>query len=213
MQKILLFIFLMFNVFAFSQGTAGIYKFRWNMDKRLTNRFVVNNGGMQNRQEIPTQLYDSVLNVVNRIVTQELRSDTKLLYSVNRKGKERQTISTADQVGGLPRGTKRKAMGTEYLEYYVKFKIRVGVNKTFTIGNEMASYSRLRPYVKVKMKAYGIDRRVKLRKRTRLGEFKSIDSFEYNLGGTTVTNTNALPIEEVLDMVFKGLEKFENKVQ
>jgi hypothetical protein len=82
-----------------------------------------------------------------------------------------------------------------------------------TFGGVNASYSRLKPYVRVKMKAYGIDRRLKKRKSIRLGGFQSIGSFDFNMGGTTVTQTNGLPINEVLDMVFKGLKKFEDKAQ
>jgi hypothetical protein len=213
-MKIYLLLLIAFVQFlSFSQGTTGIYKVRWSIDNRLTNRVVINNNGFGNDLNIPQNLYDSVVNEMIRIVAQEMHSDTRLIYPINRNGKEMRTGSSAEQVGGLPRGTKRRAMGTEYMEYYVKFKIRVGVNKTMSLGGEMASYSRLRPYVRVKMKAFGIDRRVKKRKRVRTGGFNSIGSFEFNMGGTTVTNNNTLPIDEVLDMVFKGLDKFENKVR
>jgi hypothetical protein len=94
----------------------------------------------------------------------------------------------------------------------VKFKILVGVNKTMTVGAQGASYSRLKPFVKVKMRVYGIDKRLKRSKQSRQGGFNSIGSFEFNMGGTTITNTNALPIEQVLDMIFKGLTRFESKI-
>jgi hypothetical protein len=219
MKTRLLLLVLSLQVLSFAQGTAGIYKVKWFIDKRLTNEVIINangNGGGNfglDRLTIPPALYDSVVAEIQKIVQQDLRSDAQYIYPLSRSGRELRTINTAEQVGGLPRGTKRKAMRTEYKEYYVKFKIHVGLNKTFGIGGEVASYSRLKPFVRVKMKAYGLDRRLKYRKTTRLGDFKSIGSFEYNLGGVTVTNTNGLPIEEVLDMVFKGLEKFEHKVK
>lgn len=213
MQKILLFIFLSAYLTSVAQGTAGIYKFRWTIDSRLRNRVVINNAGDRNQNNIPTHLYDSVVNRVRKIVASELHTDTHYLYSLDKKGRERRMANTSDQIGGLPRGTKRQAMGTEYLEYYVKFKIRVDLNKTVSFGTEVASYSRLKPYVRVKMKAYGVDRRLKERKSSRTGGFKSIGSFNINVGGTTVTNTETPPIEEVLDMVFKGLIKFEEKVR
>lgn len=212
MQKVLLFLFLSASLTALSQGTAGIYKFRWTIDSRLTNRVVVNNAG-RGRINIPTLLYDSVVNRVRKIVAAELHTETHYLYSLDKKGRERKMANTTDQIGGLPRGTKRQAMGTEYLEYYVKFKIRVDLTKTVSIGTDVASYSRLKPYVRVKMKAYGVDRRLKERKSCRTGGFKSIGSFNVNIGGTTVTNTEAPPIEQVMDMVFKGLIKFEEKVR
>ena len=212
MKKSLFILFLFVGFIAFSQGTTGIYKFKWHIDSRLTNQVVFNNNGNGNLN-IPNNLYDSVISRVEYLVTQELHSDVKWIYPINRKGKELKTGNSSSQVGGLPRGTKRQAMRAEYLEYYVKFKVIVGLNKTFTIGGVNASYSRLKPYVKVKMKAYGIDRRVKKRKKIRQGGFKSIGSFDFNMGGTTVTQTNGMPIEEVLDMVFKGLKKFEEKAQ
>lgn len=212
MKNILFLHFFLFVATTFAQGTTGIYKFKWNIDSRLTNQVVINNAGNGNLT-IPNNLYDSVISRVEYLVTQELHSDTKWIFPINRKGKELKTGNSSSQVGGLPRGTKRQAMRAEYLEYYVKFKVTVGLNKTFTIGGVNASYSRLKPFVKVKMKAYGIDRRVKKRKKVRQGGFKSIGSFDFNMGGTTVTQTNGLPIEEVLDMVFKGLKKFEDKAQ
>jgi len=210
MKNTLFLLFLLFVSATFAQGTTGIYKFKWNIDSRLTNQVVINNTGNGNLT-IPNNLYDSVISRVEYLVTQELHSDTKWIFPINRKGKELKTGNSSSQVGGLPRGTKRQAMRAEYLEYYVKFRVTVGLNKTFTIGGVNANYSRLKPFVKVKMKAYGIDRRVKKRKKIRLGGFKSIGSFDFNMGGTTVTQTNGLPIEEVLDMVFKGLKKFEDR--
>lgn len=207
--------FFLFAVFTYSstlsQSTAGIYKFRWRVDSRLTNNFVVNNNG-GNQLTIPTVLYDSVLRRVNQLVSQEMQCNTHMLYPINDKGKELKTPSTSGQVGGLPRGTKRRAMRTEYLDYYVKFKIIVGVNKTMTVGTTGANYSKLKPYVKVKMRVYGINKRLQRSKQCRQGGFNSIGSFEFNVGGTTITNTNAMPIEQVLDMIFKGLNKFESKV-
>jgi hypothetical protein len=217
MRSLLLFLLLTVQFVSFSQGTTGIYKVKWFIDSRFTNELIVNGNGGGNfgldRLNIPEALYDSVVMEIQEIVQQELKSDAQYIYPLSRSGKELRTVNTAEQVGGFPRGTKRKAMRTEYKEYYVKFKIHVGLNKTFGIGGEMASYSRLKPYVRVKMKAYGLDRRVKYRKYTRRSDFKSLNSFEYNLGGVNVTNTNGLAIEEVLDMVFKGLDKFRNKVK
>lgn len=212
MQKIIVIIFLLIGISVFSQGTAGIYKFKVNIDQRLTNQLVVNNMN-QNQLNIPNVLNDSILSYVKRLVTQEVFAKTQWLFPLDKKGEPKKTGSSATQLGDMPRGTKRQAMKTEYLEYYVKFKIRVGVNKTMTVGNQVASYSRLKPYVRVKMKAYGVDRRVKRRKQIRLGGFKSIGSLDMNIGGTTMTQTNALPIEEIMDMIFKGLVKFEEKVK
>jgi|GEM_PF-1120746 hypothetical protein len=219
MKNFICLIFLLVSVQLLAQGNAGIYKVKWFVDKRLTNRFVfentdgvIRNNGL-NRLEIPENLYDSVLLEIKNIVEKELQTDAMFIYSLNGKGKQLRTNATSERVGGLPRGSKRKAMKTEYKEYYVKFKIHVGLNKTFGIGNEFASYNRLKPYVRVKMKAYGIDRRVKFRKRKRTGGFDSISSLEYNLGGVKVTNTDALSINEILDMVFNGLVNFENKIK
>ena len=149
------------------------------------------------------------LNDLDKIVVDKRNSKR----SDSKKGEPKKTRNSSTQLGDMPRGTKRQAMKTEYLEYYVKFKIRVGVNKTMTVGNQFASYSRLKPFVRVKMKAFGVDRRVKRRKNIRLGGFKSIGSVNMNVGGTTMTQTNALPIEEIMDMIFKGLVKFKEKVK
>lgn len=214
-MRTILFITFIFNFFSnHAQSTAGIYKIRWHVDKRLTNNFTINTGfGNRNELIIPNALYDSVLNRVVHVVTQELRTDTRLVYLTNDRGNQLLTPSTIDQVGGLPRGTKRKAMKTEYMEYYVKFRIRVGVNKSGTVGTETMNYSRLRPYVRVKMKAYTLSFWQTRRKSVRKGGFPSIGSFEFQVGGTTMTNNNALPIEQVVNMVFQGLEKFEQKIR
>lgn len=210
--KITLLLFnILFHTIASAQTSAGIYKFKWRVDNRLVNNFIVNNAG-GNDLRIPTLLYDSVMRRVNQLVSQEMQTETHLLYPLNDKGVELRTWSTPSQVGGLPRGSKRRAMRTEYLDFYVKFKIIAGVNKTMTIGGTTANYSRLKPYVKVKMRVYGIDKRIKRSKQSRQGGFNSIGSFEFNMGGTTVINTNALPIEQVLDMIFKGLTRFESKI-
>jgi hypothetical protein len=189
---------------------AGIYKLRWYVDKRLTNTFTINNSGTT-PLTIPPALYDSVMHEVFRLVKAELQSDVRFVYPLNNRGEELRYATTTDLVGGLPRGTKKKAMKTEYMEYYVKFKINVGVNSVGAIGGEVASYSRLKPYVQIKMKAYGLDRRVKRRKTARTSKFSSIGSFQYNIGGVTMTNNNAIPIEQVVSMVFDGLEKFKSK--
>jgi hypothetical protein len=206
-----IFFSILFSLGAMAQTSSGIYKFKWRVDHRLVNNFIVNNAGGSDLR-IPTILYDSVLSRVDKLVSQEMQTETHLLYPLNNKGVELRTWSTPSQVGGLPRGTKRRAMRTEYLDYYVKFKILVGVNKTMTVGAQGASYSRLKPFVKVKMRVYGIDKRLKRSKQSRQGGFNSIGSFEFNMGGTTITNTNALPIEQVLDMIFKGLTRFESKI-
>ncbi|MEY4603763.1 MAG: hypothetical protein RIT43_1055 [Bacteroidota bacterium] len=193
-----------------AQQGAGIYKMHWFVDQRLTNRFTIGaNGG--NQLTIPQHLYDSITSEVQKIVQSELHTNVQWLYSLNKKGQERRYPATSQQVGGLPRGTKRQAMATEYLEYYVKVKISVDVHNIGSIGTEVVSYSRLKPFVKIKMKAYGIDRRRKYRKVARTSNFKSIGSFQYNLGGVTMTNNNALPIEQIVKMVGEGLEKFKNK--
>jgi len=212
MYKLL--VFLLFSFSSLSQGTAGIYKVRWHVDKRLTNNFTVDNGfGNQNNLNIPAQLYDSVVQRIVQVVTEDLRTDTRMLYVTNDRGNQLVTPSRIDQVGGLPRGTKRKAMQTEYLEYYVVFRIRVGVTKTGSVGNEMVNYSRLRPYVRVKMKAHTLNRWQTKRKSVRQGGFPSIGSVEFQVGGSTMTNNNALPIDQIVGMVFKGLEKFNRKIK
>jgi hypothetical protein len=214
MYRILLLSFMLFSFAVYSQGTAGIYKVRWHVDKRLTNNFTIDNGfGSQNNLTIPNHLYDSVVQRIIQVVTEDLRTETRLLYLTNDRGNQLVTSSRIDQVGGLPRGTKRKAMHAEYLEYYVKFRIHVGVTKSGTIGNEMVNYSRLRPYVRVKMKAKTLNRFQTKRKSVRQGGFPSIGSVEFQVGGTTMSNNNALPIEQVVNMVFKGLSRFESKIK
>jgi hypothetical protein len=47
----------------------------------------------------------------------------------------------------------------------------------------------------------------------RQGGFPSIGSVEFQVGGSTMTNNNALPIDQIVDMVFKGLEKFNRKIK
>lgn len=214
MYRILCFSFLFFSFALYSQGTAGIYKVRWHVDKRLTNNFTVDNAfGNQNNLNIPAHMYDSVVQRIIQVVTEDLRTDTRMIYVTNDRGNQLLTPTRIDQVGGLPRGTKRKAMQTEYLEYYVKFRIRVGVTKSGTIGNELVNYSRLRPYVRVKMKAKTLNRFQTKRKSVRQGGFPSIGSVEFQVGGNTMSNNNALPIEQVVDMVFKGLDKFNKKIK
>jgi len=210
-KTVLLTLVLYISLIAHAQPTgAGIYKMRWFVDKRLTNSFTVNNVGTQ-PLNIPDNLFDSVINEVLKLVKDELFTDARFIYPLNKKGNEMRYMTSSDLVGNLPRGTKKKGMKTEYMEYYVKFKINVGVNSIGSIGGEVVSYARLRPYVQVKMKAYGLDRRLKRRKSVRTAKFSSIGSFQYNVGGVTMTNNNAIPIEQVVSMVFQGFEKFKNK--
>lgn len=216
MKSIILLLALTISSMTFAQGTAGIYKIRWFVDKNLTNSFVVNNtnggfGNTNNTLMIPQQSLDSVLVEIQKIVSEQLHAESQIIYALNKKGKQIVSGNSMEYVGGLPRATRRQAMKTEYKEYYVKIKIYVGVNKGMGIGNEVASYTRLRPYVRVKMKAYGVDKRCKFRKKARQGGFDTVGSFQYNLGGVSVTNTNALPIQEIVKMTRAGLEKFKAK--
>ncbi len=204
MQKLIGLLFLVIGFNLYSQETAGIYNFKVNIDQLLTN---------QNQLNVPTILQDSLLSVVRRLVTQEVFTKTQWLFPLNKKGEPKKTRNTSTQIGNLPRGTKRQAMKTEYLEYYVKFRIIVGVNKPISLNNKVATYSLYKPYVRVKMKAYGLDRRVKYRKHIRLGGFNGINSVNMNVGGTTMSHINSLTIAEVFDMIFKGLDKFEKKVK
>jgi hypothetical protein len=197
------------NITAQPSG-AGIYKVRWFVDKRLTNSVTVNNIGTT-PLSIPNALLDSVLNEITNIVKNELQAESRLIYSTNSNGKERLTITTSENVGGLPTGTKRQAFKTEYMEYYVKFKIIIGVNSVAAFGGQAVSYARLKPYVFIKMKAYGLDRKVKFHKSVRLASFNSIGSVQYNIGGVSMTNNNAITPEQMTNMVFEGLTKFKNK--
>lgn len=217
MKIVLTSCFIVLLLGAKAQESAGIYKFRWFVDKRITNSVVIENegagGNWANQLVIPQNLMDSVERMVKRLVAQEMRMETTYFFPQSNRGKDLKTATTAESVGGLPRGTRRRAMRTEYHQHYVKFKIQVGLNKTFGIGLGGANYSRLKPYVRVKMKSKGIARGSRYRKVTREGGFEGMNSFEYQVGGVTVTNTNALPVEQVFEMVIKGLQKFENKVK
>jgi hypothetical protein len=218
MKYVVILISLIIGFSSIAQGTAGIYKVKWFIDKRITNSQVITNlnGGGNfglDNLSIPQNLVDSVINEIQIITTNELHANARVIYPLSKKGNELRTSPSQDYVGGLPRGSRRKAMRTENMEYYVKFKIYLGLFKTFTFGNELASYSRLKPYVTVKMKAYGVDRRRKFSKRTRLSGFNNIGSLEFQVGGIKVTNSNALPINEVVDMIFQGLDKFKNKAK
>jgi hypothetical protein len=217
MKAIILLVSIAISTLTLAQGTAGIYKIRWFVDKNLTNSFIVNNtnggfGNTNNSLMIPQQSFDSVLVEIQKIVSEQLHSETQIIYAVNKKGKQIVSGNSMEYVSGLPRATRRQAMKTEYKEYYVKFKIYVGANKGMGLGgNEVASYTRLRPYVRVKMKAYGVDKRCKFRKNARQGGFDTVGSLQFNLGGVSVTNTNALPIQEIVKMTRAGLEKFKAK--
>ena len=215
MKTILFTLFLVISSMSLSQGTAGIYKIRWFVDKNLTNSFMINNnGGIGSRNNslmIPQQSYDSIIVEINKIVSEQLHAETQIIYAMNNRGNQIVSGNSMEYVSGLPCANKRQAMKTEYKEYYVKFKIYVGAAKGAGFGNEVASYSRLRPYVRVKIKAYGIDKRCKFRKHSYKGGFDSIGSMQYNIGGVTMTNTNALPITEIVRMTRIGLETFKNK--
>jgi hypothetical protein len=117
MKYVVILIYLIIGFSSIAQGTAGIYKVKWFIDKRITNSQVITNlnGGGNfglDNLSIPQNLVDSVINEIQIITTNELHANARVIYPLSKKGNELRTSPSQDYVGGLPRGSRRKAMRT-----------------------------------------------------------------------------------------------------
>ena len=212
MNKLYAFVFCLSASFAFSQSSAGIYKMNWRIDKRLTTGFkmeIAGQGSTQdlNRFRMPDNLRDLVLEELLSTSNYVLNSSTELIYRKRKNGNSIVSFSSQENVGGLPRSSKRAAIKEFEQDLYVKVYINVGAIKNTAFGVLGNGLYRIRPTVTVKIKVFGPDRKKVLKKKIRLTDFERLNSVSYNIGNTTVTNSQTLNAEEISDMVLKALRQ------
>ena len=212
MNKIFFFLFSFISLGVIAQGSAGVYKMRWRIDKRLTTGFQMEIAGQgttqdYNRFRMSDYMRDLVVDEALSTLDYLLNSKTELIYRKQKNGNSITTYSSQESVGGLPRSTKRKAIKEFEQDLYVRVYINVGSYKTTVFGFLGNGAYRIRPIVTVKIKAFGPDRRKVYKKRVRLSDFEKLNSVSYNIGNTTVTNSQTLNSEEIKEMVLKALQQ------
>lgn len=211
-----IFVFLLIISFSFSsftQHSTGIYKLTWRIDKRLTTAFRMetqNQGVIQDVHSfrMPDHHRDAVIEQTISIVNELLNTNSHLVYRKRKNGNQIATYASQEYVGGLPRSTKKKAIKEFEQDLYAKVYINVSAFRTSSLGASILNtgVSRLRPFVRIKIKAYGADRRRVYRKKIKLTDFDKLRSVSYTVGGTTVTRSQTLKDFEIKDMVVRALK-------
>ena len=219
MKTIILFIYLSTSIYCFTQHSTGIYKMTWRIDNRLTTAFQMetqNQGIFRDVHtfRMPEQHRDAVVDQVKSIINELLNTNSQLVFRKRKNGNRIETGSSQEYVGGLPRSTKRKAIKEFEQDLYAKVYINVSAYRSNIVGASVLNtgVSRFRPFVRIKIKAYGSDRKRVYRKKIKLNDFEKLRSVSYTVGGTTVRRSQTLKDYEIRDMVIRALKSMSPTV-
>lgn len=115
MKLLLPFVFSVLISSVYCQSTAGIYHFKFFIDKQLTNSVLVSTGSGTNNFSgnvfrMPANYVDSIKQIMENGVGKELFSQTECKFAIKKNGKLRKTYNSGQHVGGLPKTyIKKKA--------------------------------------------------------------------------------------------------------
>lgn len=217
MKLLLPFIFAVLINSLYCQSTAGIYHFKFFIDKQLTNSVLVSTGSGTNNFSggafrMPSNYVDSIKQIIENGVGKELFSLTECTYATKKNGTLRKTYNTGQHVGGLPKTyIKKRAILSFEKDYYVRIKLRFNVFRGVQIGVPNLNYSRVRPYVLLKIKAFDVNRDRIYSKRIRVYDFERLQSVQYSLGNVSVRNSEIITPAQICDMIRKTFIKLGEK--
>jgi hypothetical protein len=217
-MKHLFLFFLIVNQSLFAQqaSSAGIYRARFFIDKTLTNKVLVSTSGSQNNFSeslfcMPLNYIDSIKQIVEQGVGKELYAVAKCEYLKKENGKLKTTYNSGQYVGDLPKGCKKKAILAFEKDLYVCLRIRINAFRGVQIGGANLNYSKVRPYVFIRLKAFDETRKKIYSKKMRIYDFEKLESVQYTLGSVSVRNSEIITPDQICAMLKKTFSKMSEK--
>lgn len=217
-MKILYAFFLIVNLSLFAQqtSTAGIYRARFFIDKTLTNKVLVSTSGSQNNFSgslfrMPLHYIDSIKQIIEQGVGKELYAVAECQYLKKENGNLKVTYNLGQYVGGLPKGCKKKAIFAFEKDVYVCLRIRINAFRGVQIGGANLNYSKVRPYVFIRLKAFDESRKKVYSKKIRIYDFEKLESVQYSLGSVSVRNSEIITPDQICAMLKKTFSKMSEK--
>jgi hypothetical protein len=206
-------LFIFFPFFTFAQG--GIFKVRLMVDKALTSSVTFSTANQANNTysnfRFPSNLQDSIKSEIQKTVKSQLFKESHFIYDLKADGSKKVTLETGTFAGGYPKMTKKRAIFGYEEELYIKIKIKVQGYNGPSFGAMGVQYSNIHPTVKVKMKAFDVDKKKVFSRKIRLWDFDKLNSLSYTNPLGTITTTKALNPEQIYQMIKHTLMVFNEE--
>ena len=204
------------SLFAQQVSSASIYRARFFIDKTLTNKVLVSTNGSQNNFSgslfrMPLNYIDSIKQIIEQGVGKELYAVAECQYLKKENGKLKTTYNSGQYVGGLPKGWKKKAVFAFEKDLYVFLRIRINAFRGVQIGGANLNYSKVRPFVFIRLKAFDETRKKVFSKKIRIYDFEKLESVQYSLGSVSVRNSEVITPDQICAMLKKTFSKMSEK--
>ena len=194
---------------------AGIFKVRLLVVKALTSSVTFTTANQSSNAysnfRFPSNLQDSIKFYIQKTVKSQLFKEAEFIYDLKADGSKRRTLETGTYAGGYPKMTKNRAIFAYEEEVYVKVKIKVQAYSGPSLGLMGVQYSNIHPTVKVKIKAFDMDKKKVFSRKIRLWDFDKISSVSYTGQFGSITNTNALNPQQIYQMIKHTLLVFNEE--
>lgn len=194
---------------------AGIFKVRLLVDKALTSSVTFTTANQSSNAyssfRFPSNLQDSIKFYIQKTVKSQLFKESNFIYDLKADGSKRATLETGTFAGGYPKMTKKRAIFGYEEELYIKIKIKVQGYNGPSFGAMGVQYSNIHPTVKVKMKAFDVDKKQVFSRKIRLWDFDKLNSLSYTNPLGTITTTKALNPEQIYQMIKQTLMVFNEE--
>lgn len=194
---------------------AGIFKVRLLVDKALTSSVTLTTANQSSNAyssfRFPSNLQDSIKFYIQKTVKSQLFKESNFIYDLKADGSKRATLETGTFAGGYPKMTKKRAIFGYEEELYIKIKIKVQGYNGPSFGAMGVQYSNIHPTVKVKMKAFDVDKKKVFSRKIRLWDFDKLNSLSYTNPLGTITTTKALNPEQIYQMIKHTLMVFNEE--
>ncbi len=215
-QLFLFFLIMNQSLFAQQVSSASIYRARFFIDKTLTNKVLVSTNGSQNNFSgslfrMPLNYIDSIKQIIEQGVGKELYAVAECQYLKKENGKLKTTYNSGQYVGGLPKGWKKKAVFAFEKDLYVFLRIRINAFRGVQIGGANLNYSKVRPFVFIRLKAFDETRKKVFSKKIRIYDFEKLESVQYSLGSVSVRNSEVITPDQICAMLKKTFSKMSEK--
>ena len=149
--------------------------------------------------------------IVEQGVGKELYAVAECQYLKKENGKLKTTYNSGQYVGGLPKGSKKKAVFAFEKDLYVFLRIRINAFRGVQLGGANLNYSKVRPYVFIRLKAFDETRKKVYSKKIRIFDFEKLESVQYTLGSVSVRNSEIITPDQICAMLKKTFSKMSEK--
>jgi hypothetical protein len=206
-------IFIPINFFA--QNSAGIYKISFNVDQDLVNEIRVNVAGetTPNRfntfRSFPTNLIDSIQNVITKTVSKQLSANAAIFYKKNRNGQDIKSFGSVSRLAGMPRNRLKKAILAEEKDYYARVRINYNARKGIGISFLGTTVSNVRPVVTIKIVAFDVEKKRVYSKKVRVSDFSTLRAVENTIGSVSVRRSEVISPVEIYQMLQRTVEEYD----